>query len=66
MKIAEIKDMKKEELKKFVEEKKAEAVKLRFDIAAKQLKNHSEYGKIKKDIARALTVLSEMELENEK
>lgn len=64
MKIAEIKDMKKEELRKFVEEKRALAVKLRFDIAAKQLKNHREYRNTRKEIARALTVLGELENEN--
>lgn len=64
MKIAEIKDMKKEELKKFVEEKRALAVKLRFDIAAKQLKNHREYRETRKEIARALTVLGQMEIED--
>ena len=61
MKIGEIKDMKKEELKKFIEEKRALAVKLRFDIAAKQLKNHQEYRKTRKEIARALTVLGALE-----
>ncbi len=64
MKIGEIKDMKKEELKKFIEEKRALAVKLRFDIAAKQLKNHREYRNTRKEIARALTVLGQ--IENEK
>lgn len=60
----EIRNMKKEELKKFVEEKKASAVKLRFDIAAKQLKNHREYRSIRKDIARAMTLINQLENEN--
>ncbi|KKU55169.1 MAG: 50S ribosomal protein L29 [Candidatus Moranbacteria bacterium GW2011_GWE1_49_15] len=64
MKIGEIKDMKKEELKKFIEEKRALAVKLRFDIASKQLKNHREYRNTRKDIARALTVLGKMDEAN--
>lgn len=63
MKIGEIKDMKKEELKKFIEEKRALAVKLRFDIAAKQLKNHREYRNTRKEIARALTILEKLENE---
>ncbi|NTV41298.1 MAG: 50S ribosomal protein L29 [Candidatus Moranbacteria bacterium] len=50
-----------EQIKKLVAEKRAQAVKLRFDIAARQLKNHREYRQIKKDIARALTVLKELE-----
>lgn len=62
MKIAQIREMKKEELKAFVEEKRAEAVKLRFDIAARQIKNHRDYRNSRKDIAKALTVLKELEV----
>lgn len=64
MKIQEIRDMKKEELKKFIEEKRALAVKLRFDIATKQIKNNKEYNQTRKDIARALTILKSLEFEN--
>lgn len=63
MKISEIREMKKEELKKFIDERRSEAVKLKFDIAAKQLKNHREYRNVRKDIARALTVLGFVEEE---
>lgn len=59
MKIQEIKDMKDEQLKKLIEEKRTEAVKLRFDIAARQLKNHRQYRQLRKDIARALTILKQ-------
>ena len=62
-KIGEIREMKIEELKKFIEEKRSLAVKLRFDIAAKQLKNHREYRKTRKEIAKALTVLGDIENE---
>lgn len=62
MKIKQIREMKTEELKKFVEEKKSQGVTLRFDIAAKQIKNHREYRLIRKDIAKAITVLKEAEL----
>lgn len=48
-----------EQLKKFIAEKRAEAVKLRFDIAARQIKNHRQYRVLKTDIARALTVMNE-------
>ncbi len=61
MKILEIRDMNIEQIKKLVAEKRTQAVKLRFDIAARQLKNHREYREIKKDIARALTILKERE-----
>jgi len=63
-KIQQIRDMKKGELEKFVEEKKTQGVTLRFDIAAKQVKNHREYRKTRKDIARALTITKENELSN--
>ena len=61
MKIQEIRDLNIEQIKKLIAEKRTQAVKLRFDIAARQLKNHREYRAIKKDIARALTVLKELE-----
>jgi large subunit ribosomal protein L29 len=61
MKILEIRDLNIEQIKKLVAEKQAQAVKLRFDIAARQLKNHREYRAVKKDIAQALTVLKELE-----
>ncbi len=65
MKISEIKEMKKEELKKFIAEQKALTVKLRFDIAAKQAKNHQQYRKVRKEIAQALTFLNQIEIEKE-
>ena len=36
--------------------------KLRFDLATREAKNHSEFGKIKKDIARLLTLRRESEV----
>lgn len=59
MKITEIRDMNIEQIKKFIDEKQTQAVKLKFDIASRQLKNHREYRTIKKDIAKALTILKE-------
>ena len=61
MKIQEIRDLNIEQIKKLIAEKRTQAVKLRFDIAARQLKNHREYRAIKKDVAQALTVLKELE-----
>lgn len=62
-KITEIRDMNMQQLKKFVDEKSTQAVKFKFDIAARQLKNHRQYRTIKKDIAKALTVIKEKEVE---
>jgi ribosomal protein L29 len=61
MKIAEIKEMNIEQLKKFVDEKRTEAVKIRFDISMRQAKNNREYRTVKKDIARALTIIKQLE-----
>lgn len=52
-----IEEMGKSELEKFIEDKVAKATKLRFDISSKQIKNHREYRNIKRDIARAITVI---------
>lgn len=62
MKIAEIREMNMEQLKKFIGEKRAQSVRLRFDISAKQVKNHREYRSIRKDISKALTILKEKEV----
>lgn len=59
MKIQEIRDMNLEQLKKFIAEKRAEAVKLRFGIASRQVKNHRQYRAAKTEIAQALTVAGE-------
>ena len=52
-----IEDMGKAELEKFIEDQEAKATKLRFDISSKQIKNHRGYRNIKRDIARALTIV---------
>ncbi len=52
-----IKEKNKEELKKLLDEKRREAQKSRFDIAAKQVKNNRELRKAKRDIAKILTLL---------
>ena len=59
MKIQEIRDLNIEQLKKLLDEKRTQAVKLRFDIAVRQLKNHRQYRVLKTDIARMLTILRE-------
>lgn len=61
MNIGNMRDMNKDELKKFVDEQRSQAVKLRFDIAMRKTANHRDYRKARKDIARALTILSEKE-----
>jgi ribosomal protein L29 len=50
-------EMSKSEIEKFLEDRQAKMIKLRFDISSKQIKNHREYRNTKKDIARAITAL---------
>lgn len=59
MKTRELREMNKNELARLLEDKKAKAVSLRFDISSKQLKNNREYRNTKKDIAKILTLLKE-------
>lgn len=42
------------------------ARKLRFDLATREAKNHSDYRKIKKDIARLFTLNREEKIAGEK
>ena len=57
MKISEIREKSENELKKDLVEMRNKKAKMRFDISAKQVKNHREARKVKKNIARILTVL---------
>lgn len=57
MKTKEIREKNPKELEKNISELRNKLTKIRFDISAKQMKNHREIRKIKKDIARILTVL---------
>lgn len=53
------------EREKAILEFQDKARKLRFDLATRETKNHSEYGKIKKDIARLMTLRQEAEMDTE-
>jgi len=59
MKIKELQEKNIEELKKLLLEKQEKVRKVRFDIAAKQVKNNREIRNEKKDIARILTLINE-------
>ncbi len=59
MKVKEIRDLGKEEIKRLIEDKKTRALQVRFDLTTRQVKNNREYRQAKKDIARSLTVLKE-------
>ena len=61
MEAKEIREKNKEEIKKLLAEKRMLARKLRFDIASKQTKDHRDCREAKKDVAKLLTILNEME-----
>lgn len=61
MKISEIKQKPKNELQKLLQEERDNLRQLRFDLSAGKVKNVREIRKIKKDIARILTILCQKE-----
>ncbi len=62
MKAEEIRGVSTEELAKQREAARKELFELRFRLATRQLVNHQELRKVKKNIARLNTVLREREL----
>ncbi len=63
MKARELRELSDEELRQKVAEWKRKLLNLRFQLASGQLQNTAEIKKTKRDIARALTILRERELE---
>ena len=63
MKVEEIRALKTGELEKQLEEAHRELFDLRFRLSTRQLVNHNEIRRVKKDIARIKTVIRERELE---
>jgi len=62
LKVAEIRALSSEELAKQLEEAHKELLDLRFRLTMKQLVNHREIRRLKKDVARFETIISEREL----
>ena len=62
MKVEEIRALGAEELAKQLEETHQELFNLRFRLATKQLVNHREIPRVKKEIARLKTIIKEREL----
>ncbi|HEY55370.1 MAG TPA: 50S ribosomal protein L29 [Dehalococcoidia bacterium] len=62
MKVEEIKVLSDEELAKRLEEAHQELFNLRFRLATKQLVNHREVSRVKRQIARFKTIIREREL----
>jgi len=63
LKIEEIRALSDEELAKQLEAARREMFDLRFRLATKQLVNHREIPRVKKEIARLKTIIREKELE---
>jgi len=66
MKASELRNLTKEELQKKLKEARQELFNLRFQLATGQLKNYKRIKQVKKDIARILTVLKEIQVAGEK
>ncbi|MFB0559081.1 MAG: 50S ribosomal protein L29 [Dehalococcoidales bacterium] len=62
MKVKEIQALKPEALAKQLEATREELFNLRFRLATKQLVNHREIRRVKKEIARLKTIIREREL----
>ena len=62
MKLKELRDLNTNDLNKKLEEAYQELFNLRFRVATKQQANHRELPKVKKNIARIKTILTEREL----
>lgn len=59
MKIKELREKNIAELENILGEKRANTIKLRFNIASKQVKNTKELKNEKRDIAKILTLIKE-------
>ena len=59
MKIKELRQKSKDELQKNLEDGKEKLRQLRFDLASGKIKNVREIRKIKKEIARILTLIEQ-------
>ena len=62
MKIEEIRSMNVEELKKKIDSSHQELFNLRFRLSTRQLVNHRELPKVRREIARLETIMREKEL----
>ena len=62
MKVKEIRALNSEELAKQLEAAQQELFNLRFRLATRQLVNHREIPRVKKEIARLKTIVREREL----
>ncbi len=62
MNVQEIRALSNDELDKRIEDSRKELFELRFRLSTRQLVNHREVHRVKKEIARLLTIKKEREL----
>lgn len=62
MKVDELRTLSTEDIKKHITESQQELLNLRFRLTTRQLVNHREIVRVRKNIARLETVLREREL----
>ena len=65
MKLSEIVAKKDAELQRELKELSDKLLKTKFEVATKETNQHTEVGKIKRDIARIKTILREREIQRE-
>lgn len=65
MKAEEIREMSETQLRLALEDNRQELFNLRFQIAARKIKNHQRIPAVKRDIARIMTALRERDLMRE-
>jgi len=66
MKAKELREKSNNELNIFIKENKENLKKFRFSLSSRQLKNYKKISQVKKDIARAKTIMTERIGENKK
>ncbi|MEW6622250.1 MAG: 50S ribosomal protein L29 [Bacillota bacterium] len=66
MKVNQIRDLSKDEISRKVNELKQELFNLRFQLVTGQLDNPMRIRQVRKDIARAKTILREIEIKESK
>jgi len=64
MKVKELRQKSKDDLNKILQQEREKMRQIRFDMSSGKVKNVREINKIKKDIARILTILNEQRTEN--
>ncbi len=63
MKAKKIREMNEGEIQNFLRESEEKALKVKFDIVSKQVKDNQSYKNSRKDIARAITIMREKQKE---